>query len=391
MLAGIGIVIVLKQIPHALGRDTNYEGDLSFGSFFGGENTASAITEALHLFSLTATGVALGSLAIIVIWDKLMVPRFPRLRAIPSALLAVIFGICTHEIVRLIAPERLLDPSHMVQLPLPHTLTDWRNLFSLPILPSAQEFTLVLPLALTVAIIASLETLLSIEAVDKIDPLKRISDTRKELIAQGIGNMASGCIGGLPMTAVIVRSSANVYAGGRTKIAAFSHGVFLLSSVIAIPSILNRIPLASLAAVLIIVGIKLASPQLMLRMWRSGGEQFLPFIATVLAVIFSDLLIGVLLGFCIGLFFALRRYRARAISVISLENSWMIRFNKDLSFIHRAELKDALLKVPNNTSILIDGAAALSVDPDIRELLDDFSEAASFRNIKVEMRGIRGR
>jgi MFS superfamily sulfate permease-like transporter len=249
----------------------------------------------------------------------------------------------------------------------------------------------VLPLALTVAIIASLETLLSIEAVDKIDPLKRISDTRKELIAQGIGNMASGCIGGLPMTAVIVRSSANVYAGGRTKIAAFSHGVFLLSSVIAIPSILNRIPLASLAAVLIIVGIKLASPQLMLRMWRSGGEQFLPFIATVLAVIFSDLLIGVLLGFCIGLFFALRRYRARAISVISLENSWMIRFNKDLSFIHRAELKDALLKVPNNTSILIDGAAALSVDPDIRELLDDFSEAASFRNIKVEMRGIRGR
>jgi MFS superfamily sulfate permease-like transporter len=277
----------------------------------------------------------------------------------------------------------------LVQLPIASNLAEWRSLFTTPTIPSAHDLSTIFPLAITIAVIASLETLLSVEAVDKIDPLKRISNTRKELIAQGVGNITSGCIGGLPMTAVIVRSSANVYAGGRTKLAAFSHGLFLLVAVITIPSILNRIPLASLAAVLIMVGIKLAHPQLLIKMWKSGVEQFLPFIATILAVVFSDLLVGVLLGLCIGLFFVLRRHRARAIAVVAVDNSWLIRFNKDLSFIHRSELKEVLLQIPNNTSLLIDCSAALYVDADIRELLDDFSASAQFREIALEMRGVK--
>jgi MFS superfamily sulfate permease-like transporter len=389
MLAGIGIVIVLKQIPHALGRDTDYEGDLAFRNLFSGDNTASEIAKALQLFSFTATCIAIGSLAAILIWDKVLIPRFPSLRAIPSALLAVIFGTAVHELVRIITPQNLLDPSHLVQLPIASNLAEWRSLFTTPTIPSAHDLSTIFPLAITIAVIASLETLLSVEAVDKIDPLKRISNTSKELIAQGVGNITSGCIGGLPMTAVIVRSSANVYAGGRTKLAAFSHGLFLLVAVITIPSILNRIPLASLAAILIMVGIKLAHPQLLIKMWKSGVEQFLPFIATVLAVVFSDLLVGVLLGLCIGLFFVLRRHRARAIAVVAVDNSWLIRFNKDLSFIHRSELKEVLLQIPNNTSLLIDCSAALYVDADIRELLDDFSASAQFREIALEMRGVK--
>lgn len=389
MLAGIGIVIVLKQIPHALGQDADFEGDLAFFNILSEGNTVSAIYQSLQVFSLVATSIALISLLIILLWDKVIVPRFPSMRLIPSALIAVTLGAFIHELVRWWRPIRALDPSHLVALPIPSTLTEWGQLFSLPTITSLADLTVIAPVAVTIAIIASLETLLSVEAVDKIDPLKRISDTRKELIAQGIGNIASGCIGGLPITAVIVRSSANVYAGGRTKIAGFAHGLLLLLAVVFIPGLLNHIPLASLAAVLIVIGIKLASPSLVRAMWRGGSEQFIPFAGTVGAVIFSDLLKGVIFGLILGLFFVLRRHRLRSISIIIHEANWMVRFNKDMSFIHRAELKEALLSVPNNSAGLIDATAALYIDPDIEELLHDFAESAPLRDISVEFRGMQ--
>lgn len=388
MLAGIGIVIVLKQIPHALGQDSSFEGELAFQSLVSGENTASAIYQAMQVFSLTATVIALVSLIIIFVWDKVVIYHLPKMRIIPSALLVVVSATLIHEGLRAIAPAMMLEPSHLVQLPIPTTFGEWGRLFAIPKVQSLNELAMVVPVAVTIAIIASLETLLSVEAVDKIDPLKRISNTSKELVAQGAGNIASGLIGGLPITAVIVRSSANVYAGGRTKIAGFTHGVFLLLAVIFIPALLNRIPLASLAAILIVIGIKLASPSLFRSVWHRGPDQFIPFAGTILGVIFSDLLKGVLIGLALGLFFVFRRHRSRGISVISREGTWMIRFNKDLSFIHRAELKDALLSIPNNVSVLIDGSAALSIDPDIQELLENFAESAAYRQIALELRSV---
>jgi MFS superfamily sulfate permease-like transporter len=388
MLAGIGIVIVLKQIPHALGQDGDFEGDEAFFSLLSGNNTVSALYESFQAFSGTATFIALLSLATIIIWDKAVIPKIPSLRALPSALVAVLLATSFHEILRWWQPDRALITDHLVQLPKASSLAEWGALFSFPTITSLLDFSTIVPLAFTIAVIASLETLLSVEAVDKIDPLRRISNTSKELIAQGIGNISSGFIGGLPVTAVIVRSSANVYAGGRTKLAGFAHGVFLLIAVIAIPSLLNRIPLASLAAILIIVGVKLSSPTLIRGMWRGGIQQFVPFAGTILGVVFTDLLKGVGVGLALGLFFVIRQHRSRALSVLSTESNWLIRFNKDMSFIHRGELKDALLGIPDNSSVIIDGTVALYVDPDIRELLSDFSQSAPLRQINIEFRGI---
>jgi MFS superfamily sulfate permease-like transporter len=276
-----------------------------------------------------------------------------------------------------------------VTLPVVGSISGLRGIVSFPSFSSLDDLRRIFPLGLTLAIVASLETLLSVEAVDKLDPLRRISSTNRELVAQGVGNLASGCMGGLPITAVIVRSSANVYAGARTRVSGFSHGILLLLAITIAPSLLNRIPLASLAAVLIVVGVKLASPILVRTMWREGLEQFLPFAGTALAVMFSDLLTGVLIGLCIGLFFVLRRHRARSISVISSDDGSMIRFNKDLSFIHRAELKNILINIPEKSSILIDATGAFYVDNDIRELLRDFADLAPLRHIALEFRGIK--
>lgn len=386
MLAGIGIVIVLKQVPHALGQDQNFEGDQAFFSFISGENTMESLLKALQSFSGTATCISLLSLVTIVTWDKVIVPKAYRLRAIPSALLAVFIGTGLHEFLKLWRPQLALMPEHLVHLPIASTLSEWHSLFSLPSINSFLDVTTIVPLAFTIAIIASLETLLSVEAVDKIDPLRRISNTSQELIAQGVGNLSSALIGGLPITAVIVRSSANVYAGGRTRISGFTHGVLLLLAVVAIPGLLNRIPLASLAAILIIVGVKLASPSLIIRMWQGGMDQFVPFAATILSVVFTDLLKGVAIGLCLGLFFVLRQHRSKAISVLSSDRNVLIRFNKDMSFIHRAELKDALLSIPEHSSVLIDTAAALYIDPDIRELLEDFSRSASLKDISIDVK-----
>jgi len=381
-------VIVLKQIPHALGQDRDFEGDQAFFSLLSGNNTVSAIYESFHAFSGTATFIALLSLATIILWDKVVIPKIPSLRTIPSALLAVLLSTIFHEALQWWQPDKALVAEHLVQLPIASSIAEWGALFSFPTITSLLDVSTVLPLAFTIAVIASLETLLSVEAVDKLDPLRRISNTSKELIAQGIGNISSGFIGGLPVTAVIVRSSANVYAGGRTKLAGFAHGVLLLIAVIAIPGLLNKIPLASLAAILIIVGVKLSSPTLIRGMWRGGVEQFVPFAGTILGVVFTDLLKGVGVGLALGLFFVIRQHRSRSLSVLSTGSNWLIRFNKDMSFIHRGELKDALLGIPDNASVLIDSTAALYVDPDIRELLSDFSKSAPLRQISLEIRGL---
>ncbi|MFZ4985993.1 MAG: SulP family inorganic anion transporter, partial [Blastocatellia bacterium] len=238
----------------------------------------------------------------------------------------------------------------------------------------------------TLAVVGSIETLLSIEASDKLDPFRRISNTNRELKAQGVGNLISGLIGGLPVTSVIVRSSANVYAGARTRMSAVTHGILLLVSVIAIPRLLNLIPLACLAAILLLVGYKLTKVEIYRKMYQAGFDQFLPFIVTVLAIVFTDLLTGITIGLVVGFFFVIRTNHHSSITLVSQDNYFMVRFNKDVSFINKNELKEKLMKIPSDTIVIVDGTRATYIDNDIYDVIVDFEQNAKFRNIKVELK-----
>ncbi|MEJ7607395.1 MAG: SulP family inorganic anion transporter [Bryobacteraceae bacterium] len=238
--------------------------------------------------------------------------------------------------------------------------------------------------AATLAVVASLETLLSLEAADRVDPYRRSSPPNRELLAQGVGNIVSGMLGGLPVSSVVVRTSANVYAGGRTWVSSFTHGVLLFGSVLLIPEILNLTPLASLAAVLLVVGYKLTRIGVYRETYVNGYTQFVPFIVTVIAVVFTDLLIGVMVGLAAGLLFVLRANHHEAITVVSQERFRLMRFNKDATFVNKSELRSKLREVPDNTHLIIDGTKALYIDKDIFEAMEDFEKTASQKNIVIE-------
>lgn len=303
----------------------------------------------------------------------------------------VFLGILINALFKFYAPDLALTSKegHLVTLPnvpiseLPSHLSspDFSGLFR-------KDVYIV---ALTIAIVGSLETLLSVEAADKLDPFKRISDTHRELKAQGISNLLSGLLGGLPITAVIVRSSANVYAGARTRTSAVVHGLMLLFSVLFIPHVLNLIPLSSLACILIMVGYKLAHHGLFVRMYESGRDVFIPFIITVVAVIFTDLLIGIAIGSIVGLFFVLRANHHSAIILVNEGDLYLLRFNKDMSFVNKAELKTALSHIPNNTRLYIDGTRSMFIDHDVYDIINDFQSSAALRGIQVELKNFHGK
>ncbi|MCS6988268.1 MAG: SulP family inorganic anion transporter [Chloroherpetonaceae bacterium] len=389
MLTAIGIVIILKQIPHAVGWDKDYEGNISFLSEDG--NTFTTLFHAAKAVEPVAILIAIVSIALLAFWETPRIKKHKVLKLVPAPLLAVILGVLINELFKLYAPELALkgDDGHLVKLPdvpideLPSHL----------ILPdfSALARKDVYIVAVTLALVASLETLLTVEAVDKLDPFKRISDMHRELKAQGVGNIISGLLGGLPMTAVIVRSSANVYADARTRVSTISHGVLLLFSVLFIPEILNLIPLASLACILIMVGYKLAHYSLFVRMYEAGRDVFLPFIVTVVAVIFTDLLIGIAIGSLVGLFFVLRANHHSATILVSEGNMYLLKFNKDMSFVNKAELKDALSRVPDNVRLYIDGTRSMFIDHDIYDIINDFQSSAALRGITVELKNFHGK
>lgn len=388
MLAAIGLVIILKQIPHALGRDEDYEGDFDFFlTSDGGSNTLLDIVRAVLSFSPLAVGITVASLAVLIVWDRLALQRFRFFRLAPAPLLVVIIGIVINEAFRQSGSPLTLraEDGHLVTLPVAANLAAFFGQFTLPDW-SAWSNREVYVTAGTVAIIGSIETLLSIEASDKLDPFRRISDTSRELKAQGVGNLISGLIGGLPITSVIVRSSANAYAGARTRVSAIVHGLLLFVCVLLIPSLLNRIPLASLAAILLVIGYKLTKISLYRKMYAAGLDQFLPFIVTVLAIIFTDLLTGIAIGLVVGLFFVIRTNHHSSITVVSQGRYYLLRFNKDVSFINKNELKEKLLGIPSDSQVIIDGARANFIDNDIYDVIVDFQENARYRNIDVEMK-----
>lgn len=390
MLAGIGIIIVLKQIPHGLGRDADFEGDLSFWQIGDKENTFSEIVKAVYTYSPGVLSITLFSLFTLWLWNQNFVQRRPALAKIPAPLMAVIIGLGINELFLQFAPNLAAAGEHLVQLPLINGSTTINDVLKFPSFPVDQMW-LIVGIALPIAIVASIETLLCVEATDKLDPYRRMSNKNRELFAQGIGNMICGAIGGLPITSVIVRSSANIYAGAQTRMSNILHGSLLLVSALLIPSLLNRIPLAALAAVLFSVGYKLAKPDLFRKMWASGVDQFLPFVATIVAIVFSDLLTGVLIGLVISIVFVVITNYHSAITVVNEGQNYFFRFKKDVSFVNKSALKQHLTEVPENSSVLIDGTSAVFIDKDIYDVIDDFRETASFKNIKIELRNMESK
>ncbi|MCU0420464.1 MAG: SulP family inorganic anion transporter [Cyclobacteriaceae bacterium] len=382
MLAAIGLTLILKQIPHALGRDTDFEGDESFEQP-DGQNTFTEIAEAIQHPTVGAILVCLLTLAIIYGWERPALKRFAFFTRVPGALVAVLAGSVFNVLLTSVATRwAISDVSHFVSLP--STRTD--SLSAFLVFPdfSVWRNPDVYVIALTLALVASLETLLSIEASDKLDPFKRHTPLNRELRAQGVGNVVSGLIGGLPLTSVIVRSSANIGAGARSKASAITHGFILLAAVIAIPHFLELIPKAALAAVLFSVGYKLTKPSLFMEMRQKGNSQLVPFIVTVVAILFTDLLIGVVIGILVALFYILRTNFQRAVVLVSTDHSYLVKFTRDVTFLNKASLRHIFNSIPNDSRVIIDGKQANFIDQDIQELLRDFSEAAINRNITVE-------
>ena len=389
MLSGIGVLIILKQIPHAFGYDKDPEGDFSFIQM-DGENTLSELVNMLNDVSPGAVIIALISLAILILWEQPFVKRIPASKVIQGPLVAVVTGIGLHWLFRdmeLFA----LKPDQVVNIPVASSLAGFFGQFTMPDFSQLMN-TEVYTVALTIAVVASLETLLCVEATDKLDPQKRVTPTNRELMAQGVGNMVSGLIGGLPITQVIVRSSANIQSGGRTKASSFFHGLLLLTCAMVIPNILNLIPLASLAAILLVVGYKLAKPALFRQMYRLGRTQFIPFVVTVGGIVFTDLLIGIGLGLVVAIFHILwNNYKTPYhfdYKEYEKGEPIKIRLAENMSFLNKASIMRTLSHLPDEVHVTIDASKTKNMHPDILEIIEDFRENAKTRDITIELQGL---
>lgn len=386
MLAGIGVIIVLKQIPHALGYDKDFEGNLQIFDGFNLHLYLGSLSQAMTLGSIV---VSLFSLAILIVWEKWSYIK--KIKLLPGALVAVILSIGFNEMVKGSLLE--IPKEHLVNLPVPQNVKDITNLITLPHFSGLLD-PKVWMVGITIAIVASIETLLCIEAADRLDPQKRITDTNLELKAQGIGNVISSLIGGLPMTSVVVRTSANINAGATSKHSAIIHGVLLLLCAVSIPFILNKIPLATLAAVLILVGFKLASPQKIKHFWAKGKFQWIPFLATVIAVVALDLLKGVALGLAISILFLLlgNMKRAYYLSKEQLEDADEITLNlaEEVSFLNKAAIKKTLKNIKPNSKLIINAQKTSYISDDIVEMIEDFANIrAREENITVVLKGFK--
>jgi len=390
MLAGIGVIIVLKQIPHAVGYDKDYEGDLAFLQP-DGQNTFSELFSVLGNIHLGAVIVALVSLAILILWNK--VEFLKNLKLIPAALIAVIVGIVLNQIFITTGSSLAISGEHLVKLQVPQSLEEFTASFMFPDFSQIgnKEIWVV---AATIAVVASIETLLCIEAADRMDKHKRYTDTNVELKAQGVGNVVSSLLGGLPMTSVVVRTSANSNAGAETKLSAIVHGVLLLVSALAIPFVLNLIPLATLAAVLLLVGYKLANPNVIKHFLERGKYQFIPFIATMLAVVFTDLLKGVALGLIISVVFVLKGNMQRAYNFRKEEyqdgDVIHIDLAQEVSFLNKAAVKTTLSSIPENSKVVINASDTVYIAHDVLDLIKEFKKIrAKEENIKVKLVGFK--
>ncbi|MEY3761001.1 MAG: hypothetical protein RIR39_2492 [Pseudomonadota bacterium] len=392
MLAAIGLILIIKQIPHATGYHAHYEGDESYMK----DTAESSFIEIFDSFSGISPGsviISIVALLLLMLWSTAWFKAQILLKLIPGPLVAVIWGVGYNLVTRQFAPDWAVSSQHLVSLPVPEKVTDFFNNFVLPDagylshLGNPHVYTV----AVTIAIIASLETLLSLEATDKLDSLKRLAPTNRELKAQGVGNIISGLLGGLPITAVIVRSAASINAGGQTRVACFTHGVFLLLSVMFFAHYLNYIPLACLAAILLHTGYKLANPVLFRKFYQKGMSQFLPFVITVIAILVTDLLKGMAIGMVIGLFFVIKANYHAAITLIQDGSHYLLALNKDVSFLNKALLRKFILSIPGQSTVTIDASKAKFIDHDILETIEDFLATAPDDKIIITAIDLHGK
>ena len=391
LLAAIGVLIIVKQIPHLVGHDSDYEGDMSFVQA-DGQNTFSSLLAALEAFLPGAAIVGAVSLVVLVVWDKSPLKK----TVVPGPLVAVVLGTLVSELFRMNGSSLAIEATHLVAVPvIGENGLGWGDLITMP------DFSRILDgavwvAAITLAVVASLETLLNLDATDKLDPQKRFSPPNRELFAQGVGNMIAGFLGGLPMTSVIVRSSVNAGMGVVTRRSTIFHGVLILASVALLPTVLNRIPLAALAAVLVVTGWKLANPRLFRSMWREGTNQFVPFAVTVAAIVFTDLLTGVLIGLGTSLLFILWSNLRGGFQVFKEEHVGGIVHRVELAsqatFLNRAQLATTLDGFKRGDNVLIDARMTDYVDPDIVTMIHEFTnETAPGRGLSVSLLGFHDR
>ncbi|MBG6131573.1 MFS superfamily sulfate permease-like transporter [Aquimarina sp. EL_43] len=382
MLTGIGIIIILKQIPYFFGYIPGK-----------GEGAFEQIFNSFIDLSIGSTLIALIGLGILILWSNVLTKKAKIFQLIQGPLVAVVVGIVFYKIL---GPSGTLgiNPKSLVNVPIPSDISSFFGQFSFPNFEVITQGDVWL-IAFTIALVASLETLLCVEATDKIDPEKRVTPTNRELLAQGTGNIISGLIGGLPITQVIVRSSANIQSGGKSKLSAIVHGFFLLISVIAIPKLLNFIPLSVLAAILLIVGYKLAKPATFATMWKSGWKQFVPFIVTVLGIVFIDLLWGIGLGLMVGVVVILfKSYQNSHFLHIEDESDGKRKVKmtlaEEVTFFNKGAILKELDSLPEDTYLTLDVRKTRFLDYDIVEILEDFSEKARNRNIDINLISERG-
>jgi SulP family sulfate permease len=392
MLTGIGLLIILKQIPHALGYDFEFEGSESFLNI-DGSNTITEIMSAWQILTPGAVLISTISLALLIIWDKVLTKKHRFFQLLQGPIVVVFLGMLFTYLFQHNILNFSLNPNQIVSLPVAKSLGDFFSQFTFPDFSKLNNLA-VFKVGVVMAIVASLETLLCVEATDKLDPYKRVTPTNRELKAQGLGNVVSGLIGGLPITQVVVRSSANITFGGKTKLSAVLHGVFLLISAITIAEFLNLIPLASLAAILIMVGYKLATPSLFIKMYKLGWEQFIPFSLTVLVMLFSDLLTGIAAGLVAGLFFTLH-HSYRNSHYLSQENTIVegpevkravrtIVLAEEVSFFNKASIIQVLEAIPKDSKVIIDCSRSKSIAYDVVEYIQNYSVSAKLKKIVVE-------
>ncbi len=391
MLAGIGIIIFLKQIPHAFGYDKDYEGDLDFFQA-DGENTFSELFNMLDYISPGAIIVTVISLVILLLWENILSKKHKIFTIIPGPLVAVVTGVVYYMVMQ--GTNLEIAEAHLVKVPVPESFEDFTMQFTFPDFSAISNMQVWIT-GITIAIVASLETLLCVEAADKLDPQKRVTPTNRELLAQGTGNIVSGLIGGLPITQVIVRSSANVQSGAKTKVSAILHGIFLLISVVTIPVLLNKIPLAVLAAILFVVGYKLAKPALFKKMYSLGKAQFIPFIVTIIGIVFTDLLIGIGLGLAVGIItILLNSYKNSHFlhkeGFETNDNKFKMHLAEEVTFLNKGAINRELHNLPKGAHLELDVTKTKSLDYDIVEILDEFAIHAKERNITIKLVSERG-
>lgn len=387
MLGGIGLTIIIKQLPDAVGYAKNMQAvmeDAEDGFSWNSITTATSHMQPGAIF------IAITGIVLLILWQT---KAFKKLAMVPAGLIVVVVGTLLNELFKSLYPTLALDSSHLVKLPIANSVPEFFKQFTLPNLEGFKSLK-VWETGLVIAIVGSIETLLCLEATDKLDPIKRISPTDRELKAQGVGNIVSGLLGGLPVTSVIVRSSANVNAGAKTKASAIVHGVLLLVCAAAIPLVLNLIPKAALAAILIFTGYKLCKPSVFKHMWQGGRSQFIPFLATLVCVVYLDLLKGVGIGLLISIF-SILRHNARVTYfyhrlTYSGGDIIKIALAQEVSFLNKANIKETLNKLPENSQVVIDATDTEYIDFDVLDLIRDFCNVtAAERNIKMSLVGFK--